>query len=120
MANKPIEHENVKEIVCPYCGYEFSDSWEFGDDSEREITCEACYKPFTSYREVEVTYSTERKKCENECNYIISKKMAINPYIDRGLNWTFWHCSICHDQQVMRGPVAKDGKPYVNPLPGGG
>ena len=27
------EHEYTKEIVCPWCGYEYSDSWECGENN---------------------------------------------------------------------------------------
>lgn len=48
------------EIVCPYCGYEFSDSWEIGDGDQDigEMVCHNCEKTFLAYRNVEVTYST--------------------------------------------------------------
>ena len=29
-----IKHKYTKEIVCPYCGYEFSDSWDYSSDLE--------------------------------------------------------------------------------------
>lgn len=56
-----IEHEYTKEIVCPHCGEEYSDSWEYGQDSE-ELECYECSGKFHYEREVEVTYTTV--KCE--------------------------------------------------------
>lgn len=47
----------TKEVVCPYCGHEFSDSWEW-DDSEDEIYCDNCDNKFAMERNIEVTYST--------------------------------------------------------------
>jgi len=57
-----INHEYTNEIVCPYCGAEFSDSWEFGDDDFPECDCG---KKFISRRDIEVTYITEKCPCLN-------------------------------------------------------
>ena len=46
------------EVVCPYCEYEFSDSWEFADFETFE--CCECGKEFKIFRHVEVTYCTEK------------------------------------------------------------
>ena len=50
------KHKFAKEVVCPYCLHEFSDSWEFEESGE--ISCESCGKKFNMEREVEITYST--------------------------------------------------------------
>lgn len=57
-ANK-IDFKFTEEVVCPYCGYEFSDSWEF--DNEEDIECENCENTFSMNRNVEVSYSTYKK-----------------------------------------------------------
>lgn len=54
-----IEHESTDEIVCPHCGYEFNDSWEFRSDSG-VIDCEECGKTFRYERELLVYYSTSK------------------------------------------------------------
>ena len=56
------------EIKCPYCGYEFSDSWEFhlrndGDSQEVECGNEECEKTFDAIMCITVTWSTRRKGC---------------------------------------------------------
>lgn len=44
------------EIICPYCKYEHSDSWELeSDDGETE--CGECGKSFLYCRHIYVTYS---------------------------------------------------------------
>jgi len=54
---KSIDCEYTSEIVCPYCGEEVGDSWEFeGEDGEWE--CHECEKTFNWYRTVTVEYST--------------------------------------------------------------
>ena len=53
-----IKHEFTREIVCPYCGYIYGDSWEFEDDGVLE--CVNCGKEFAYDRCVFVKYSTEK------------------------------------------------------------
>lgn len=53
-----IDHEYTALIVCPHCGHEQRDSWEWSDEGEDE--CEVCEKPFTFERIVETYYSTRK------------------------------------------------------------
>ena len=53
-----IDHEFTDTVVCPYCGYKFSDCFEWSDDGREE--CEECYKEFTFDRNVTIDYSTSR------------------------------------------------------------
>ena len=67
-----IKHEDTDEIVCPYCGYTYSDSWEFGDEHEDLglMLCKQCDKDFYATRHTSITYCTEKArygKCKN-CN----------------------------------------------------
>ena len=59
---KKIDHEYADEIVCPYCGYEWIDSWEEGMHSGAEdiglLQCPECEKTFVASRCIEVTYTT--------------------------------------------------------------
>lgn len=56
-----IEHEYTHDIVCPYCGHKFDDSWEYGDiQSGMEIECDKCDKTFRAYSIVDISYSTEK------------------------------------------------------------
>ena len=52
-------HRYTYEIVCPYCGYEYEDSWEFNETGEEQ--CDQCFKEFEYERETTVRYSTEKK-----------------------------------------------------------
>lgn len=58
-----IEHKYTSEIVCPYCGDELGDSWEFGSGRQDigEVDCPNCEKTFIAYRNIEVTYNTWKK-----------------------------------------------------------
>src|ERR1035437_6197215 len=64
----PIATAYEREPVCPHCGHEHRDAWEwdFGTGMEGEATfeCDHCEKEFVCSREVEVTYST--RKVENK------------------------------------------------------
>jgi DNA-directed RNA polymerase subunit RPC12/RpoP len=53
-----IDHEWTREIVCPYCGYEHTDCFEYPDSGKH--SCHRCNKEFTFIREIEVTYTTEK------------------------------------------------------------
>jgi hypothetical protein len=61
---KPFETQYTQEIVCPHCGYEFSDSWEIGD--YELLSCPSCWNEFCLYRWVEVTYCTAKKEVGDE------------------------------------------------------
>jgi len=58
---KHIDCQFTREVVCPYCGYEHGDSWEI-DQNDFEMECEECGMRFKGYREIEVTYSSEKKQ----------------------------------------------------------
>lgn len=49
------DHEYTAEVVCPYCGYEHSDSTEM---TEGKRECEDCGQTFEMWRDVTVTYVT--------------------------------------------------------------
>lgn len=53
---KDFERSFTREVVCPYCGKEQSDSWELGDDGDMD--CGYCEREFSYTRDVEVTYSS--------------------------------------------------------------
>jgi protein-arginine kinase activator protein McsA len=59
--SEDIDHEYTKEIVCPHCGYEYGDSWEYGDGEDiGELECDNCYKPFYAERIITIDYSTQK------------------------------------------------------------
>jgi hypothetical protein len=61
--SEEIDHDYTDEVVCPYCGYEFRDSWEMANDGgEQEIDCYGCEKSFLLYTNMEITYSTAKIK----------------------------------------------------------
>jgi len=56
-----MTHQYTNEITCPYCGHEFSDSWDYSDN---EVECPECDKAFTFERHTEVTYTSHKADCE--------------------------------------------------------
>jgi len=61
--NEPrIEHEYTSEIICPWCGIEYINSWEVETDLEDWglQRCENCEHEFYAMRYVTVEYSTRK------------------------------------------------------------
>lgn len=60
-----IDHDFTNEIVCPYCGEEYGDSWEKEKDTFDgpldDEECQSCGKEFQVQRNGSITYSTSRK-----------------------------------------------------------
>ncbi len=56
---KGFDHEYTDEITCPHCGYEYSDSWDFGRD-EAEEECPECHDSFTYERIITCLYTTAK------------------------------------------------------------
>lgn len=61
-----IDHENTKEIVCPYCGHEFEDSWEYDEAGSGEAECDSCEKTFTYEVHIRTKYSTRKVDCDDK------------------------------------------------------
>ena len=55
-----IDASCTDEVVCPYCGAEMTDSWEYPDSGEE--WCEECDRVFTFFRQVDVHYSSQQVK----------------------------------------------------------
>lgn len=64
---KEIDHEYTDEVVCPYCGYEYGDSWVYfsRNDEAVKIECDECGKCFRASQNVSVDYSTDKLPCLN-------------------------------------------------------
>lgn len=60
-----IHHEWTDEIVCPYCGHELSDSFDYGLEPNVtyvHIDCPKCEKEFCCGAEADIKYTTEKMK----------------------------------------------------------
>lgn len=112
-----IEHEYTDDIVCPWCGYEYGDCWEWTDHDD-EIKCDECGKEFCYNKDVTVTYSTSKKQCEdknhkyendNNCEYV-SYGGHEKP-VKKEEEWEFIEiqkCSICDDKIYTKTIPRKD------------
>lgn len=59
MEDEEIDCEYTDEIVCPHCGHEFRDSFEYPEYVE-EIECYQCEGKFSMNRNITITYCTEK------------------------------------------------------------
>lgn len=65
---KDFKFKFTSEIVCPWCGYEHEESYEFfgrhcGDGDETEIECCSCSKSFGGEIHMSVEYSSKITTC---------------------------------------------------------
>lgn len=76
-----IDHELTDEIVCPFCGGEFSDSWEIMSDCEDLglIECGECEKSFYATRNISISYSTE-KATYGTCRHCKEQNIVVENY----------------------------------------
>lgn len=65
-----MANEYTEEITCPYCGYIFTNSWEYGEGSG-EAKCSRCGKKFEYWVNATVTYSTFKNNC-GEGNHVFA------------------------------------------------
>ena len=60
-----FETSFTEEVVCPYCGYEYQNSYELdlpegGMSGPEKIECEECGKEFLVSMDLQVSYSTRK------------------------------------------------------------
>lgn len=64
---KEFDHDYTDEIVCPYCGHEHGDSYEYfsRNDESTNIECDECGKHFRATMQMTTDYSTSLLPCLN-------------------------------------------------------
>ncbi len=70
--NNEIEAWKTYEVTCPYCNFEYSDSWEFSmrhDGDATEMECEGCGKNFHVRLDVERSYTSSGLCKENKSKH---------------------------------------------------
>jgi len=100
-----IEHKQTDEVVCPWCGNEYRDCWEWTENSD-EMKCDECGKVFEYEKDVTVKYDTSKKQCEDgKHEYVIdSEYLKYHNYkepVKAEEDWEFIEiqkCSICDDR----------------------
>lgn len=60
-AEKPIDHNSTREMVCPYCGNNQDDPWEH-DKECGTVDCDACECTFNYSKYVYIEYTTEKQE----------------------------------------------------------
>lgn len=65
IAQKQVEEfdgdtDYTREIICPWCGDEQSDSWEAFDEDDH--VCDNCWNKYSHTRDYDVTYCTTKTK----------------------------------------------------------
>lgn len=58
-----MNHKYTKDIMCPYCNHEVSDSYEYNDYSDENIECPECGEEFYLEVYTEINYSTSKVDC---------------------------------------------------------
>jgi transcription elongation factor Elf1 len=79
--DQDIDHEYTNEIVCPFCGSEFGDSWEVESGSEDLglQQCGDCDKHFYATRNITIDYCTEKANY-GTCKHCIKVDVPIEDY----------------------------------------
>lgn len=109
MESKPIDHECTPNAVCPYCGYEDKDSWELGNGTYNDghVACGECGQTFLWYRDVEVSFSTDKCPCLNDEGPHKWRSMQF----DADGKVLFEHrykCGWCNSERVFPGETRKE------------
>ncbi len=106
-----VEHEYTEEVVCPWCGHEHGDSWEWTSNSD-DMKCDECGKEFGYEKDITVKYCTSKKQCEEDnhkyendtdCSYLYYHKFE-GP-VKNEEDWEFIEiqkCSICDDKTYTK------------------
>lgn len=109
-----MAHDSERLIKCPYCDYEWEDSWEFQEDEGTHV-CGDCAEEFNVMRNINITYSTTKVDCKaKEHDFQPDKHYIFKRKYDRGV----WHdlpeekwdyvridqCSKCDDREYIHMP----------------
>ena len=106
MSENKIESHGTDEIVCPYCGYEISDSWEYSDSDDQQ--CCACDKHFHYNRhtpriDLKMLILAARSVVEQQANdpgLWFDAKRAPEKYLQQALRHCHSMIEKIYDQQV--------------------
>lgn len=56
-----INHDCTDEPVCPHCGKEQRDAWEWDDDECGETECGSCGREFSYTRHISINWTTRKE-----------------------------------------------------------
>jgi hypothetical protein len=100
------EHETYaeSEITCPYCGYEYTESYEYDSsdlDACGEEDCPDCEKKFKWSRNTSITYSTSGMCEENGIGHDWKFDTEARPSRYDYKFIAAKHCRRCGDCQLL-------------------
>lgn len=57
-----INCNRTTDLVCPYCGHKFLDSWELVEENgdQRLINCRSCEKEFTYTTHIKTSFTSRK------------------------------------------------------------
>lgn len=81
MCQDEILHNYTRELVCPFCGHEFTNSLEYSKSEEYLglLTCGKCNKAFYGSRNISITYSTIKAEY-GTCNHCKAENTVIEDF----------------------------------------
>lgn len=89
-----IDCKYTNEVICPFCGYEHSESW---DISEGVQECDKCAKKFYMTKDMTVEYSSTIIDCLNDKSkhdYRLVNGFETKTYPGKD-NLVYRHCKKC-------------------------
>ncbi len=100
-----IDCEATDGVVCPYCGYEFEESYSnFKEGAEvfEDLVCHDCGREFISEKTETITYSSfkaKREKCDRCKGTKEWQPFATNDFVKKseGDKFATWNCDLCDE-----------------------
>ncbi len=62
---KPGPQRDPKAAICPHCGHQDRDAWEYTQDDPCEVECGECEQPYIVWAHYSVTYCTKPKEAKS-------------------------------------------------------
>jgi transposase-like protein len=100
---KKIDTFYTKDIICPYCGYEDTESYEMEgeeggwNDATGEYKCPECNMKFHWRRSVSVKYVTTKLCTENGKKHTWSEWKVLER--ENGEQVDYRECNVCEELQ---------------------
>lgn len=97
--NDSIEY--TKEIICPYCGYNFSDSWKYDKEYIGLVRCKICTKEFYAQKNPPDTFSSF-KPHYGTCSCCGEPDVIVENYQSAFLKVDSIGVKCCLDKEIKR------------------
>ncbi len=98
-----FDTSTTDNLICPYCGYEETDSWELGESSDNH-QCGSCDKTFVYETEVSRSFTSSLAPCRNGGEHTWTQWMDFET-----CNWR--RCRICEkSEKEARAALSDSGR----------